>query len=127
MPGVTSNIYHAEVKDGVTTEYTVQAQNAVNNCLSLPEWVTVIVPEEKFETFITPFTGDGVNDVFAEGYSQLIFNRLGTLIYDSNGEKTGWNGGIKNNLRKLADPGVYFYVVKTNHGPVRGSIEVVRK
>jgi gliding motility-associated-like protein len=61
---------------------------------------------------VTPFipnvftpNGDGINDVFMEGYKQEIVDRNGLKIYEGS---AGWNGMING---RPADPDTYFYLV----------------
>ena len=72
-------------------------------------------------TAITPYTQDGLNDVFLAGHHVFIFNRYGQTVYEG---YNGWDGTYRG---LLADPGVYFYQVEMNGGVVlKGSVEVVK-
>ena len=72
-------------------------------------------------TAITPYTKDGINDVFMKGHHVFIFNRYGQKLYEGS---NGWDGSYRG---LLADPGVYYYEVEMKHGIThKGSIEVVR-
>jgi len=81
---------------------------------------TIVIDEKDCEVILempnvfTP-NGDGVNDVFIpaeykaiERYNLQIFNRWGSLIYQSNDVSQGWDGTFQGAL--VAD-GVYFYIV----------------
>lgn len=50
---------------------------------------------------------EGVAD---EGYQLLIFNRWGQIIFESNSQKIGWNGKMKND--NYAPAGVYTWVLQ---------------
>lgn len=76
---------------------------------------------KKLPTAITPYTVDGLNDVFMKGHLVVIFNRYGQEIFTGN---DGWDGTYRG---LLADPGVYFYEVVMHDGTSRkGSIEIVK-
>lgn len=45
-----------------------------------------------------------------EGYQLLIFNRWGEVIFESNNQKSGWNGRMKND--NFAPAGVYTWVIQ---------------
>jgi gliding motility-associated-like protein len=76
---------------------------------------TVIQPEVKVPNAFTP-DGDGVNDVFRiiapEGLafieSMQIYNRWGSLVYESSDPNAAWDGKVKG---KPAASDVYVYVI----------------
>jgi gliding motility-associated-like protein len=75
---------------------------------------------EKQPTAFTP-NGDGINDVFAEGYKVKIFNRLGVLLYEGD---NGWDGTYKG---RLVEPGVYLYIAISRYQSVqKGTVEIIR-
>jgi gliding motility-associated-like protein len=47
--------------------------------------------------------GDGINDIFMQGYEIIVFDRLGIEIFKGN---NGWDGTYKN---KHVPQGIYFY------------------
>ncbi len=61
--------------------------------------------------------GDNVNDNFflkgnnISSSNMKIFNRWGSIVFETDDAKTGWNGIIQNN-KKTADDGVYFYLIE---------------
>jgi gliding motility-associated-like protein len=78
--------------------------------------------EEVYKVYIpNSFTpdGDNLNDVFAprlmgaDVYNLKIFNRWGSLIYDSGKEMKPWNGELEGD--NLAAPGAYFYVITVDN------------
>jgi gliding motility-associated-like protein len=74
----------------------------------------------KIPTAFTPYEIDGYNDIFMERHALTIFDRYGQKVFEGD---NGWNGTKGG---KLADPGVYFYVVTMTDGSQRkGTIEVV--
>jgi hypothetical protein len=76
---------------------------------------------KQLPTAITPYTRDGLNDVFMKGHHVYIFNRYGQEIYEGS---DGWDGYYRG---VLADPGVYFYEVEMKNGVThKGSVEVVK-
>ena len=64
--------------------------------------------------------GDGLNDMFevvpscpVSEYNLQIFDRWGTMIFESHDLETRWNGGIDD---YYAEPGIYFYRVAFRWG-----------
>ena len=81
-----------------------------------PKIDTHIIP-----TVFSPINGDGVNDVFMEGYKTYIYDRYGNLVCHSD---NGWNGLYRGSY---ADAGIYVYKVEMKDGVVRkGTIEVLK-
>lgn len=68
----------------------------------------------------TPYSTNGKNDIFMKGYEVYIYNRYGSLLCHST---KGWDGYYKG---KLVEPGVYIYVVTTNAGSWKGTVEVIK-
>lgn len=65
-------------------------------------------------------TGDGLNDVFTpissgifDRFNIKIFNRWGTLMYESEEPHFEWNG--KNKAGEPGSDGVYFYIIETTY------------
>lgn len=86
--------------------------------LDLPECANLLVPNifsptnDNFnETFHLVFAGDGSTTAVAN-YSIQIFNRWGTLVFESTNPNNNWNGTINGND---ASSGVYYYVVKAEY------------
>ncbi|MDR1130131.1 MAG: gliding motility-associated C-terminal domain-containing protein [Prevotellaceae bacterium] len=83
----------------VSNTVTVEVQD-LNGCRTAREYVfngNVFVPK-----VFTP-NGDGINDVFMQGYRLVIFDRLGIIIFEGN---NGWDGTYKG--KPVADD-IYFY------------------
>lgn len=79
------------------------------------------VVELMIPTAFTPYTGDGLNDVFMPGYEVYIYDRYGNLMTHSS---NGWDGSYRG---ETATPGVYMYVLITNTGDkYKGTIEIVK-
>ena len=120
-------VYESYIHDGKhsitrtprdTTSYYVVLSNEV--CPSIAGNVATVNVNGKLPTAFTPYTVDGMNDVFMQSYPVKIFNRYGQLIYEG---LDGWRGTTDGGL---ADPGVYFYECAMRDGTVmKGSIEVV--
>jgi gliding motility-associated-like protein len=91
----------ASENNDANSVFTVKVED-LNGCTAFREY--------KFEgiTFIpqafTP-NNDGINDVFMPGSRVIIFDRLGTVIYEG---FDGWDGAYKG---KNAPPDIYFYKV----------------
>jgi gliding motility-associated-like protein len=65
--------------------------------------------------------GDGVNDVFKietgdvilYEFNMKVFNRWGTLMFESDDYSRGWNGRFKNNILQ---PDVFIYAIEYKDG-----------
>ena len=76
----------------------------------------IVVP-----TMFTPYTREGKNDIFMEGYEVYIYDRYGNLVCHST---NGWNGYYRG---EVAAPGVYIYTLYMKDGrKKKGSIEVIK-
>lgn len=90
-----------------------------NTCVGAYE-LDVYIPLDIPSAF-TPYTLDGLNDVFMPDYEVYIYDRYGRLIIHS---MDGWDGFIDG---KLAEPGVYVYVLLDPDGDVRkGTIDILK-
>ncbi|MBQ6561991.1 MAG: gliding motility-associated C-terminal domain-containing protein [Paludibacteraceae bacterium] len=86
-----------------------------------PEPPELVEQELEIPNIFTPYTEDGINDVFMEGYTVYIYDRYGNLVCHSN---NGWDGKYRGTL---ADPGTYFYVVVLMNGKKeKGTIKVLK-
>ncbi len=86
--------------------------------IDLPECANLVVPNifsptnDSFnEVFQLVFAGDGSTTAVAN-YSIQIFNRWGTLVFESTDPDNNWNGTINGNE---ASTGVYYYVVNAEY------------
>lgn len=102
-----SSKYYVLISDGV--------------CPAVASNIVSIDVMNQLPTAITPYTKDGMNDVFMAGHKVLIFNRYGQTMYEGS---NGWDGTYRG---MLVDPGVYFYEVEMNGGiTFKGTVEVVK-
>jgi gliding motility-associated-like protein len=79
--------------------FTVQVKDK-HNCTVMQDFVLerdFFIPQ-----LFTP-NGDGINDIFMQGYEIIVFDRLGIEIFKGN---NGWDGTYKN---KHVANGIYFY------------------
>ena len=81
-------------------------------------------------TAFSPFNYDGINDFFMPGFKVQIFNRYGTIIYETKTEKQrklGWDG--RNSKGKDVEPGLYFYILYNASGKpqIKSSVEVLKR
>ncbi len=97
----------------------------VNGCaatgtfaLNLPECAALVIPnifsptnDSLNETFHLVFSADGSTTAVAN-YSMQIFNRWGTLVFETTDPNNNWNGTINGND---AATGVYFYIVEAKY------------
>lgn len=109
-----------------------------NNCPSQTDTVTIIASvcfgfDPVFPTVITP-NFDGRNDIFVIEYLELlhpdcyvtIFNRWGSVVYESVGYADPWDGTYNNEPLPM---GTYFYRIELNDadGTVyQGDISIIR-
>ncbi len=90
-------------------------------CMGISESYFVIITD--LPNAFTP-DGDGINDIFGEGYDLTIFNRWGQKVFEG---KQGWDG--THNGRKVS-PGTYYYIMEMidsnnrNHTH-KGSVTVI--
>jgi gliding motility-associated-like protein len=122
--GLSASVYSLSVRDG-------------NNCVTPPLSVEVDIGVECEMFFPSAFSpnGDGLNDMFrpkyykrVSNYQMMVYNRWGTLIFQSNNPAAGWNGEIKG---VLAETGTYVWVATfTNRNgqaqAMRGTVTLVK-
>jgi hypothetical protein len=89
-------------------------------CPSVTSNLVSIDVMKQIPTAITPYTRDGINDVFMKGHHVIIFNRYGQQVFEGS---DGWDGTYRG---MLADPGVYYYDLNMKKTSLKGSIEVVK-
>ncbi len=78
--------------------------------------------EVNIPTSFTPGDGNGVNDVFMEGYEIYIYDRYGLLVCHS---ENGWNGQYRG---APADAGVYLYTIRFKNGKEKyGTVEIIKE
>jgi gliding motility-associated-like protein len=91
--------------------FTVQLKDE-HNCTVEQEFIldkNFFIPE-----IFTP-NGDGINDVFMQGYEITVFDRLGIEIFKGD---NGWDGTYKNKPLH----GIYFYILKSK--PEDGKVKM---
>jgi hypothetical protein len=81
-------------------------------------------------TAFSPFNKDGINDYFMSGFRVQIFNRYGSLVYQTNTveeQELGWDG--RNTQGKNVAPGLYFYILYNSSGKprIKSSVEVLKR
>ncbi|OIQ38570.1 MAG: hypothetical protein BM563_05930 [Bacteroidetes bacterium MedPE-SWsnd-G1] len=114
----------------------IKATNDLTGCYS---YVTLPISVYNCPPFIpdgfSP-NGDGINDEFNisglydifTSFNLEIYNRWGTLVYDTNQNKEPWNGRLYN-TKELVPTGVYYYILypnDSNYKTVQGSVYVSR-
>ncbi len=73
-------------------------------------------------TSFTPSDGNGINDIFMEGYEIFIHDRYGLLVCHST---NGWDGRYRG---EPADAGVYIYTIRFRNGKEKhGTIEILKE
>lgn len=101
-----------------TVTLHVIALNAIDCRNSLPDSATGKTLPEITDVYIpTAFTpnGDGLNDILhvlgntIQSLEFSVYNRYGQKIFESNNQRTGWNGRFRN---KLQPTGTYVYYVR---------------
>ena len=117
--------YPITLSGGAAQNYTFNYVQGTLTVTAIPG-LPVSIPNA-----FTP-NGDGVNDIWnianLNTYSQShvqIFNRYGTLVFNSVGYATPWDGTAKST--RVPD-GVYYYVITLSPGdtPLSGSVAVIR-
>ncbi len=106
----------------------VGCTDTLSKDLEIENFITAYIPNS-----FTP-NGDGKNDFFGltgfstGGYTMIIFNRWGQLVFSSAGPFDLWNG--KTNRGNNAPEGVYTYIIKVNNDrlkkPLTGNITLIR-
>lgn len=100
-------LYYVELYDGI--------------CPGIPGQLLRVDVLPKLPTAFTPYTQDGLNDIYMEGHKVVIFDRYGAKVFEGD---NGWDGTFKG---RFADPGVYFSKVFLNSGvTISGTIEIVK-
>ncbi|MBP5318284.1 MAG: hypothetical protein J6Y77_02650, partial [Paludibacteraceae bacterium] len=102
--------------------YQVTAEGSCNT-VSAEVTVQVIWP-----TVFTPYDGNGKNTTFVQGLDQpipmIVYDRFGNKMAETS---DGWDGVASAYSKKMATPGVYYYVAKLPDGTTRrGTVEVYR-
>ncbi len=73
-------------------------------------------------TSFTPKDGNGINDIFMEGYEIFIHDRYGLLVCHST---NGWDGRYRG---EPADAGVYIYTIRFRNGKEKhGTVEILKE
>ncbi len=107
--------------------YYISAADKYNNESNLIDSICIEnCPLYSLPNVFTP-DGDGKNDFFkplipyryVESVNTQIFNRWGTLVYESNDVNINWNG-VDKTSNKICSEGVYFYVCKVSHPSLNG-------
>lgn len=89
-------------------------------CMGAYEYANVT--ELTIPTAFTPYTKDGINDIFMFGYPVFIYDRYGRLIANSD---NGWDGKYRG---EDADAGVYVYVLWDANGKqYKGTVEILKQ
>jgi gliding motility-associated-like protein len=121
-----------------TGTYTIQLITANSyGCADTIQQNVIIEPDFMFyvPNAFTP-NGDGVNDTFVgkgmfiNNFEMLIFDRWGTLIYQTDDINKPWNGMV-NGANELAKKEVYVYLIKvtdfkSNLHTYRGTVSLVK-
>jgi gliding motility-associated-like protein len=115
-------------------QYTLSVRSTVG-CPGAEDRVIVKVFDDLFVPNAFTPNGDGLNDYFRvlpmAGYTLnrlSIYNRWGTMIFNTTDPTIGWDGNIKN---KLQAPGTYIYYLdwKTPEGRSlvkKGTLQLIR-
>lgn len=116
-----------------TTQYIVEVtESGCTATDSVTVFVQPLVLDVIVPTMITP-DGDGANDTWVidnidqyPNASVQVYNRWGSLIFESNGNYTPWDGTYNNNDMP---GGSYFYVIDLNSSavePLKGTLSIIR-
>jgi gliding motility-associated-like protein len=104
LPESLAGCYAVTAVDSFNNESNYSVIACVDNCI-----------DYKLPNVFTP-NGDGINDIFkpsnyafVERVDMKIYNRWGTLVYETEDPDINWNGK-RMNTNQLVSPGVYYYV-----------------
>jgi gliding motility-associated-like protein len=96
---------------------------SANGCMDSVTHEFWVVPPITFPNVFSPGSSPGSNDflvfpnLFFYGPAQLqVFNRWGSLLYESSDYKNNWDGMSKG---KLISDGTYYYIIKLKNGKTR--------
>lgn len=114
----------------------VKAENTITGCYSFTTFEISVYNCPPFIPNGFSPNGDGINDEFNitglydifTGFKLEIYNRWGSIVYESNQQKLPWNGRLMN-TKELVPVGVYFYILypnDNNYKTVQGSVYVMR-
>ncbi len=118
---VSDDNYYTDLPNGNVT-YSVIVENGECGEIESNSIHVALVDNIVIPTVFTPHNVDGENDDFMPGYPVTIYDRYGDVVCNSN---SGWDGYYKG---KLADPGVYIYVLTLkDERVVKGTIEIFKK
>ena len=118
---VSDESYYTDLPNGNVTYYVV-AENGECDNMETDMLRVALVDNIVIPTVFTPHNVDGENDDFMPGYPVTIYDRYGDVVCNSN---SGWDGYYRG---KLADPGVYIYVLTLKDDRVvKGTIEIFKK
>ncbi|MCR5496313.1 MAG: gliding motility-associated C-terminal domain-containing protein [Paludibacteraceae bacterium] len=118
---VSDDSSYTDLPNGNVT-YSVIVENGECGEIGSNSIRVALVDNIVIPTVFTPHNVDGENDDFMPGYPVTIYDRYGDVVCNSN---SGWDGYYKG---KLADPGVYIYVLTLKDDRVvKGTIEIFKK
>jgi gliding motility-associated-like protein len=110
---VSWNVSPVTFKAELSQEYIVTASRPP--CPEARDSVTITVGDFYIPKVFTP-NGDGINDIFMQGYEIIVFDRIGIVIFKGD---NGWDGTYQN---KPVPRHIYFY--KLNRKLDNGGIKV---
>jgi gliding motility-associated-like protein len=111
-------------------QYALEVEDA-KGCKAHANYIVVSRCEILAPNAFSP-NGDGINDRWVvEGLNDdpeariLIYNRYGTLVYETTGKQTYWDGKSKDHA---VSAGIYYYVIfaKNSANPLKGSITLIK-
>ena len=112
--------------DGQTNYVTVNANGNLAyyfiDDVSVIACDTIVVPDTLFIPNVFTPNYDGVNDLFVisgltKGDKVQIYNRWGTLVFETESEKAFWDGYTTSGMP--CNNGIYFYVVTLQSGETK--------
>lgn len=118
---VSDESFYTDLPNGNVSYYVI-AENGECDNMETDMLRVALVDNIVIPTVFTPHNVDGENDDFMPGYPVTIYDRYGDVVCNSN---SGWDGYYRG---KLADPGVYIYVLTLKDDRVvKGTIEIFKK
>ncbi|MBL0342694.1 MAG: gliding motility-associated C-terminal domain-containing protein [Bacteroidetes bacterium] len=130
---IEQNPEHSYLKGGLyeiqlITTNDVGCTDTLIKELDIESFVTAYIPNS-----FTP-NDDGKNDVFgligfpANGYSMVIYNRWGQIVFESVGAFDTWNGKSVNGSAVPLGVYSYFITIKNDKAqkPITGTVSLIR-
>ncbi|MBU1719505.1 MAG: PKD domain-containing protein, partial [Bacteroidetes bacterium] len=122
--GENDNVVNPEHEYNYVGEYDVMLVVLTGDgCVDTVYKTVDVIPREDIPNAFTP-NGDGINDVFLDGFQLTILNRWGQVLYEGT---DGWDGTYNG---QAVSKGTYFFIVLLDEvqdafQKIHGSVTIV--